>query len=140
MGARWAVVAIAVGAVLFNAVIGWGWPPAIAVGGAVLVFGEAAGRVVATRRVAAPPRLPATTASRAAQRLVSPAELRVIRLLAKNMTDREIADAIFRGVRTVETHLAHIRTRHDLKNRLEIVDWARRNGLLDDDGDEIGTR
>ena len=139
MGARWAVVGIAVAAALLNAVIGWGWPQAAGVGVAVLVFGEVAGRAVAGRPVPPPPSVPPSVVDTAARRLVSPAELRVIRLLAKNMTDKEIADAIFRGVRTVETHLANIRTRHDLKNRMEIVDWARRNGLLEEN-EEIGTR
>jgi DNA-binding CsgD family transcriptional regulator len=142
MGRHWTAAAIAVVAALVNALIGWGLPQSAGVGAAVLLFGEAAGWAAARRTV--PPKPPApdvppSVAHNAALRLVSPAELRVIRLLAKNMTDREIAHAIYRGVRTVETHLANIRTRHDLKNRLEIVDWARRNGLLEEEHEETRT-
>ena len=136
MGARWAVVGIAVAAALLNAVVGWGWPHAAGVGVAVLLFGEVAGRVVDGRRIAAPPSVPPAVANTAARRLVSPAELRVVQLVAKGMRDREIADALHLGVRTVEKHLENIRTRHDLDNRVEIVTWAQRNGLLSSDDED----
>ena len=62
--------------------------------------------------------------------LLSPREREVLLLLAKGYTNREIADRIFRSVKTVETYRASIKRKLGLRNRAEIFRYARAAGLL----------
>ncbi len=48
---------------------------------------------------------------------LTPAELRVALLAADGMANREIAQALFVAVRTVETHLTHAYRKLDINSR-----------------------
>jgi DNA-binding CsgD family transcriptional regulator len=48
---------------------------------------------------------------------LTPAELRVVELAAREMSNREIAQALFVSLRTVETHLTHAYQKLDLTSR-----------------------
>ena len=54
----------------------------------------------------------------------------VLRLLARGHTNAEIAQELFISLRTVEAHRAGLRTRLGVHNRAELVDAARKLGLL----------
>lgn len=54
----------------------------------------------------------------------------VLRLLARGHTNAEIAHELFISLRTVEAHRAGLRTRLGVSNRSELVDAARKLGLL----------
>jgi non-specific serine/threonine protein kinase len=49
----------------------------------------------------------------------------VLRLVAAGQTDREIADALFLSLRTVNTHVAHILAKLDVATRRAAAMWAR---------------
>ena len=48
---------------------------------------------------------------------LTPSEHRVARMASKGMANREIAQALFVSVRTVETHLGHVYQKLDLSSR-----------------------
>jgi DNA-binding NarL/FixJ family response regulator len=51
-------------------------------------------------------------------------ELDVAALVAAGLSNREIAEALSIGSRTVASHVAHVLTRLDLRNRTELARWA----------------
>lgn len=53
-------------------------------------------------------------------------ELRVARMAAEGMENREIAQALFVTVNTVETHLTSVYRKLDLSSRRELPDALRR--------------
>jgi DNA-binding CsgD family transcriptional regulator len=53
----------------------------------------------------------------------------VIALLAQGLTNREIADALFIGARTVETHVANILGKLGVVSRAQAAAWAVEHGL-----------
>jgi predicted ATPase/DNA-binding CsgD family transcriptional regulator len=55
----------------------------------------------------------------------------VLRLLVQGKSDREIADALFIGTRTVETHVSNLIVKLGVRNRTEAVAVAIQNGLVD---------
>lgn len=55
---------------------------------------------------------------------LTPRERRIVRLLGKGSTDREIAAELFVGVRTVQYDLASVRRKTGLSSRSEIARWA----------------
>jgi DNA-binding CsgD family transcriptional regulator len=57
-------------------------------------------------------------------------EEEVLRLLAQRLTDKEIAETLFLGPRTVQSHVAHIFAKLGVANRREAADEARRRGLV----------
>ena len=57
-------------------------------------------------------------------------ELELLRLLALGYTNAEIADAVFLGVRTVESHRSHIQCKTGRRSRAELVAFALEYGLL----------
>lgn len=61
---------------------------------------------------------------------LSERERDVLRLLARGHTNAEIAHELFISLRTVEAHRAGLRTRLGVQNRAELVDAARKLGLL----------
>jgi two-component system, NarL family, response regulator NreC len=57
-------------------------------------------------------------------------ELDVLRLLAKGNTNRQIADLLELSVRTVENHRANLMGKLGLTSRVELVNYAEENSLL----------
>jgi DNA-binding CsgD family transcriptional regulator len=51
---------------------------------------------------------------------LTPSELRVVQLAASGRTNREVAQALFVSLRTVETHLTHVYQKLDLSSRHEL--------------------
>lgn len=63
---------------------------------------------------------------------LSARENEVLKLVALGHTNAEIARAMYLSERTVETHRAHIRQKLDAATQAQLVDIARRGGLLDE--------
>lgn len=57
--------------------------------------------------------------------LLSPREHQVLLLLAEGYSNREIAEGIFRSVKTVETYRSIIKKKLGLRNRADIVRYVR---------------
>lgn len=62
-------------------------------------------------------------------------ELDVFRLLARGCTNPDIADQLYLGEATVKTHLGHILTKLDLRDRTQAIILAYETGLIQP-GDE----
>jgi DNA-binding CsgD family transcriptional regulator len=62
------------------------------------------------------PRRAALTGPRA----LAPAELRTARMAAQGMSNRDIAQALFLSLKTVEMHLAHTYQKLDIHSRSEL--------------------
>jgi DNA-binding CsgD family transcriptional regulator len=60
---------------------------------------------------------------------LSAREREVAALIARGLTNREIADELVLGERTVETHVSNILGKLDLSSRREIARWAARHAL-----------
>jgi DNA-binding NarL/FixJ family response regulator len=58
-------------------------------------------------------------------------ELDVLRLLAQRHTDKEIAESLFLGHRTIQTHVTHILNKLGVSNRREAARAAERLGLIE---------
>ena len=61
---------------------------------------------------------------------LTPRELDVLRLLAAGRSDREIAEALFIGPRTVQTHVANLAAKLGVRGRAEAAVVAVRRGLV----------
>ena len=59
-------------------------------------------------------------------------ELEIVTLIARAKSNGEIADELVLSKRTVEKHIANIRSKMGFSRRTEIVRWAMDNGLLSD--------
>jgi DNA-binding CsgD family transcriptional regulator len=57
-------------------------------------------------------------------------ELDVLRLLAQRLSNPEIAEALFVGPRTVQTHVEHIFAKLGVNNRRDAAEAAARFGLV----------
>ncbi|MEH1165317.1 response regulator transcription factor [Micromonospora sp. CPCC 205539] len=55
---------------------------------------------------------------------LSPRELDVVKLVARGLTNAEIATRLFIAVGTVKTHLASVQSKLPARNRVEIAAWA----------------
>jgi predicted ATPase/DNA-binding CsgD family transcriptional regulator len=64
-------------------------------------------------------------------RLLSPRERDVMRLLAAGLSDQAIANELFIGERTVNTHVAHIFAKLGVRNRAAAVTAAMAAGLIE---------
>ena len=60
-------------------------------------------------------------------------EQEVLRLVALGYSNREIADKLYLGVRTVETHRARLMEKTGVRDRAGLVRHALKLGLLDDE-------
>jgi two-component system response regulator NreC len=61
---------------------------------------------------------------------LSEREVEVLRLIALGHTNKEIGDALYLSVRTVESHRAHIQRKLGLRTRAELVGYALDHGLV----------
>jgi two-component system response regulator NreC len=65
------------------------------------------------------------------QRVLTPREIEVLRLIAQGHTNSQVAQQLTLSVRTVESHRANLMDKLHLTNRAELVRYAREQGLLD---------
>jgi two-component system response regulator NreC len=72
----------------------------------------------------------AAAAGRAATEL-SERELEVLRLIARGLTNREMAERLYLSVRTVESHRARIQRKLDRSRRSDLVEYALERGLVE---------
>ena len=61
---------------------------------------------------------------------LTPRELEVLRLLVMGKTDREIAETLFIGIRTVQTHVTHLFAKLGVNARAEAAAFAVRRNLV----------
>lgn len=66
----------------------------------------------------------------AAKITLTPREIDIVRLLAKEMTNEKIAEELFISYRTVETHRKNIMQKTGAKNLAGLINFAHSNGLL----------
>ena len=62
---------------------------------------------------------------------LTPRETEVLRLVALGYTNRQMAVELGISIKTVETHRAHIAAKLGTKRRVDLVRYAREQGLLD---------
>jgi DNA-binding NarL/FixJ family response regulator len=62
---------------------------------------------------------------------LTPRERDVAELVAKGLSNREIADQLFIGERTVETHVGNVLAKLGFSSRLQIAAWIIESGLED---------
>jgi two-component system response regulator NreC len=62
---------------------------------------------------------------------LTPRETQVLRLIAQGYTNRQAAEALNIGVRTVESHRANLMSKLGLRGRVELVRYAREHNLLE---------
>lgn len=95
-------------------------------------------RTLAQNRVYLPPamheiltdRYLRQTTSAVPEDLLSDREFEVMRLLALGHTNREIADRLYIGVKTVDTHRANLLRKLDLRNNVDVARFALQNGFV----------
>ena len=58
-------------------------------------------------------------------------EIRVLRLIVKGLSNKQIAQALHRSVRTIEGHRAHLMQKLGVDNSIELVSRAVAMGLVD---------
>ena len=61
---------------------------------------------------------------------LSARELEVFQLVARGLSNREIAEVLFLGETTVKTHVARILTKLDLRDRIQVVVLAYESGAV----------
>jgi DNA-binding NarL/FixJ family response regulator len=71
---------------------------------------------------------------------LSPREAQVFQLLARGLTNHEIADHLVLGENTIKTHVARILTKLDLRDRVQAVVLAYETGFVTPAASEIDRR
>ena len=61
---------------------------------------------------------------------LSPREREVFLLVARGLTNAEIAESVYVSMATVKTHLAAILRKLELRSRVQVVVYAHQNGLV----------
>lgn len=67
--------------------------------------------------------------------VLTPREQQVLQLVARGLTNREIADTLVVAENTVKNHLRNILAKLHLENRVQVATYALREGLAREDGD-----
>jgi len=62
---------------------------------------------------------------------LTPRELEVVKLIAEANTNRQIADALTLSEKTVESHRANVLAKLGMRDRVELVRYAIRRGLVE---------
>ena len=62
--------------------------------------------------------------------LLTDRELEVLHLVAKGLSNSEIAGTLFVGEATVKTHVSNLLTKLDIRDRIHVVIFAYENGLV----------
>jgi DNA-binding NarL/FixJ family response regulator len=62
--------------------------------------------------------------------VLTPRELEVLKLIAEANTNRQIADALFISIKTVERHRQNILDKLGMRDRVELTRYAIRRGLI----------
>jgi DNA-binding NarL/FixJ family response regulator len=62
---------------------------------------------------------------------LTPRELEVVKLIAEAYTNRQIADTLGVAEKTVESHRANVLAKLDMRDRVELVRYAIRRGLVE---------
>ncbi len=60
-------------------------------------------------------------------------EIEVLRLLVAGETDQEIADHLYMSLRTVKSHISHMKDKTGFRNRTELAVKARESGFIIND-------
>jgi len=68
-----------------------------------------------------------------AYRSLTPREQEIMRMLAKDLSIKEIADRLFISTKTVENHRTNIKEKLGLQSSIELARYAARLGLIDVD-------
>jgi predicted ATPase/DNA-binding CsgD family transcriptional regulator len=68
-------------------------------------------------------RKPASTVKAASDTALTPRQLEIARLIADDLTNRQIADRLFLSERTVETHITNILNKLGLNSRIQLSRW-----------------
>jgi DNA-binding NarL/FixJ family response regulator len=108
-------------------------PPAELLNGIrVIAAGEALLAPAITRRLVGRfgERVRPTAPAKDALSLLTPREIEVLRLIAEGMSNPEIAEAMVVSRETVKTHVSRVLTKLDLRDRVQAVVFAHRNGLV----------
>jgi two-component system response regulator NreC len=63
--------------------------------------------------------------------LLSPRETEVLKLFADGKTNKQIADALFISIRTVETHKTNIMKKINIKTTVDLVKFAIKNNIIE---------
>ena len=61
--------------------------------------------------------------------ILSKREVQLLKLIVEGRTNKEIADELFISVRTVESHKNHIMVKLELKNQVELIKFAIKEGI-----------
>jgi DNA-binding NarL/FixJ family response regulator len=62
---------------------------------------------------------------------ITPREREVLLLVAEGLSNTEIAERLFIGAGTVKSHIAHLLTKLDARDRVQLAIHAFRSGLID---------
>jgi two-component system, NarL family, response regulator NreC len=62
---------------------------------------------------------------------LTPREIDVLKLIVQGYTNRQVGEALSISVRTVESHRANLSEKLGLHSRVELVRYARENGLIE---------
>jgi DNA-binding NarL/FixJ family response regulator len=62
---------------------------------------------------------------------LTPRELEVVKLIAEAYTNRQIAETLKLSEKTVESHRANVLSKLDMRDRVELVRYAIRRGLVE---------
>lgn len=62
-------------------------------------------------------------------KILTPREREVVKLIARGLTNRQIAETLYIAERTADTHVEHILSKLDVHKRAEVAAWAVTYGL-----------